>query len=250
VFEAEEDGADVLVLDSFTDAWSGNGGLLEYKSKVMADKPSVDNFQVWDYVNPKQNRLLDAVTRHSQMHTIVTFQAKVEYEREKIPGSNKTKPVAVGMGPSWRPGVVEYRFDFFGRMVEEEEGNHVLTWEKETRFLFQGKPCVNPDEEVGETLKAWAEQGVMQPFQFEPLHRGMLVERRKKNEWSTEQTSSLLGQFCLERFDEISSREQFLAVRQCLSLNPEKGLQQSQWLIDRQPELKSDAESFEDIGEF
>lgn len=105
---ARELGPDgVLVIDSLTHYWSGEGGTLD----IVDDASHRGNsFTGWKEGTPAQRAMLDAII-HAPCHVIVTMRSKMEYvlQEEVKNGRTITVPTKIGMKPEQRAGV-EYEF--------------------------------------------------------------------------------------------------------------------------------------------
>lgn len=150
--EAESLGYDVLIIDSFSHAWSGQGGILEMVDKKAAASRSKNSFTAWRDVTPEHNRLVDTIL-HSKMHIITCMRSKTAYEMQDD-GTGKKTPVKVGLAPIQREGV-EYEFTIvFDISVEK----HLAIASKDRTGLFNDFiDRLTPD--VGQQIKEWAESG-------------------------------------------------------------------------------------------
>lgn len=105
---AEELGPDgVLVIDSLTHYWNGEGGTLDVVDNASSRGNS---FTGWKEGTPAQRGMLDAII-HAPCHVIVTMRSKMEYllVEENRGGRTVQVPTKVGMAPEQRSGV-EYEF--------------------------------------------------------------------------------------------------------------------------------------------
>jgi hypothetical protein len=233
IYDAEDSGFDVLILDNFSEAWAGLKGLQEYHQSILNENKNVDSFQAWNFVNPLQRKLLDALTM-SRLHIVCTFQAKVEYERILRPDGKTAKLTAVGYGPVWRSGI-EGKFDFFGQIELE---NHELRWTKEMFHLFGGETFQCPTAELGARIKAWCDQGE-DGWEFKPTHRVRLIELLKKNQWSNQQVAELLEMYEISRFDEVKQYRHYQELRQILSLTAERGFERAEYFTQNKRPTQS-----------
>jgi hypothetical protein len=156
---AEQAGYNVLIIDSLSHAWAGQGGLFEEVDKRKAGQKN--QFTAWRDVTPQHNSLVDAILQ-SGCHIIVTMRTKTAYDFEKDQ-NGRLKPVKVGLAPVQRDGM-EYEFTV---VLDIEAEKHVATSSKDRTGLFDGKYFV-PTVETGQQLKAWLEQGVDAPQQAKP----------------------------------------------------------------------------------
>ena len=149
---AEQAGYDVLVVDSLTHAWAGQGGLLEEVDKRAASSSSKNSYAAWRDVTPMHNRLVDTILQ-SNLHMIVTMRSKTAYEMEKD-ANGKVAPVKKGMAPIQRDGL-EYEFTV---VLDLDNQKHVAEAGKDRTGLFDGKVFV-PTQETGKELIEWLDSG-------------------------------------------------------------------------------------------
>src|SRR5262249_23709234 len=91
---AVDDGYAVLVIDSFSHAWNGAGGVLEIVDKAGA-RYRDNKWAGWFEGRPAQNQLIQAIL-NADIDIIVTMRAKTEWLLEVNPSTNKSTPVAIG----------------------------------------------------------------------------------------------------------------------------------------------------------
>lgn len=168
IHAAEKAGYQVLIIDSLSHAWAGQGGLLEYVDK--ATQSLKNNFAAWREASPKHNALVDAMLQ-SSCHIIGTMRSKTAWEVQKDERSGKTKPVKVGLAPVQRDGL-EYEFT---SVLELSVDGHVATSSKDRTGLFDNQYFV-PGNETGQALKTWLEGGQEPPQNdvntgFETTHK-------------------------------------------------------------------------------
>lgn len=139
---AEEAGLEVVILDSITHAWAGEGGFLEKQGKI-ADK-SGNSWSAWRTVTPEHNRFIDAMLQ-SKIHVIATMRSKTEHVYE----GGKVKKL--GMAPVAREGM-EYEFS----VVFDMDQGHNATPTKDRTSIFDGQ-IFKPSPETGKKLLKWLE---------------------------------------------------------------------------------------------
>ena len=142
----------VLVVDSLTHAWAGEGGLLEEADTYSGE----DNWKKWGPIGKKQNKLLGAITS-SPLHIIATMRSKTEWMpqtavidgRTKITGINR-----VGTVPVQRKGV-EYEFGIFLTLDQY----HNLSVIKSDCTEIDRVEVLCPNESFMEPIIEWLETG-------------------------------------------------------------------------------------------
>lgn len=145
-------GYDVLIIDSLSHAWAGEGGALE-----MADKFKVkyrgNKFAAWGDVTPIQNQLVQTMLS-CPMHLIATMRSKMEYIQTKN-DKGETEIKKVGMAPIQRDGM-EYEFDIVGDM----DLDHNFIVSKTRCRALDGAIINKPGDELAKTIKDWLTDGV------------------------------------------------------------------------------------------
>lgn len=162
---AEQAAYDVIVIDSLSHFWEGEGGVLEVVDAVAARSNSKNKYVAWGVGTPLQRKMVDAIL-DADAHLILTMRSKMEYVQEKG-DDGKTRITRIGLAPVQRQGV-EYEFTVIGdldldhRMVISKSrcdviADLVIQPHGETAaaktfrdWLATGEPAVT--REVAETL--------------------------------------------------------------------------------------------------
>lgn len=145
---------DALVIDSWSHAWSGKDGILEYVDQKKKQARGND-FTVWGDATPKQNEMVEAILA-APMHVVVTMRSKMAYilEEQERGGRKVQVPRKVGMRPIQRDGV-EYEFD----VVADMDLDHNLMIAKTRCSILADVVVRKPTRDLGGTLRAWLEDG-------------------------------------------------------------------------------------------
>ena len=150
--QAEALGYEIIVIDSLSHAWAGEGGLLEQVDNIAAGSRSGNSYTAWRQVTPQHNKLIETML-NSPCHIIATMRSKTEYvivENDK----GKKEPRKVGLAPVQREGM-DYEFG----VVFDLGQNHMAAVSKDRTSLFDGKTFAI-SEQTGEILRQWLENGV------------------------------------------------------------------------------------------
>lgn len=159
--QAAQAGYDVLIIDSLTHAWAGEGGILEFVDK--ASQATKNNFAAWREASPKHNALVDALLG-APMHIIATIRSKTAWDVVKDEKTGKTRPVKIGLAPVQRDGL-EYEFT---TVLELSVDGHIATATKDRTGLFDGS-YFTPSEETGQMLATWLGGGQMSSPPLPPV---------------------------------------------------------------------------------
>lgn len=122
IHAAERGGYAVIVIDSLSHAWDGEGGALDLADNAAKRQKTPNSFTAWKEVTPLHRRMVDALLG-SPVHIIATMRSKMEYVQEKD-STGRTVIRKIGLAPVQRAGI-EYEFTLVGDM--DLEHNLVIT---------------------------------------------------------------------------------------------------------------------------
>lgn len=147
---AESMGFDILIIDSLSHAWVGEGGVLDIVTQAGGQFQ-----QGWNKGTPAQNSLVNAIIT-SKLHIIFTMRSKSEYVIETVTnkkGQSVQAPRKVGMAPVQRDGL-EYECTVYIEMSQD----HVGHFTKDNTKLFD-QDYIQPTKETGKKLIEWLNDG-------------------------------------------------------------------------------------------
>jgi hypothetical protein len=148
----EKNNVEIIILDSISHLWAGEGGLLEKQNMLTVKSKSGNSYTAWREVTPDHNRFVDKMLQ-CNAHVIATMRAKTDYVQDKD-DSGKTSIRKVGLKPIQRDGM-EYEFTVF---LDIEE-THRCTASKDRTGLLDGKIfTITP--KIGSDIMDWLETGV------------------------------------------------------------------------------------------
>ncbi len=142
---AEKAGYDVLIIDSISHAWAGEGGLLDKKTAL--DARGGNSYTNWATITPEQERFKARILQ-ADMHIICTMRSKQDYVLE-LNDKGKQAPKKVGLAPIQRDGM-EYEFT----TVLDIAMDHNAVASKDRTGLFDGQ-VFKPTKETGAKIMKW-----------------------------------------------------------------------------------------------
>jgi hypothetical protein len=145
---AVDEGFTVIVVDSLTHFWSGEGGILDEVDKIAKASKSGNSFAAWKQGSPLQATLIDTMLG-SPCHIIATMRSKTEWVLEQN-DKGRTVPRKVGLAPDQRKDV-DYEYDL---VLDLSRDGHVATASKDRTGMFDDRHEV-PSEAMGAELLAW-----------------------------------------------------------------------------------------------
>lgn len=148
---------DVLVIDSLSHAWEGQGGVLEMHGNITAASRSGNSYTAWRDVTPRHDELIRTVLAFPG-HIITTMRSKMEYLMVEGTNGKKAEIKRVGMAPIQRAGT-EYEFDLVLDM--SADGHFATASKKRMATLFNDGPF-KPTRETGELIRDWLGSGKAQ----------------------------------------------------------------------------------------
>lgn len=143
----EKGGMEVIIIDSATHVWKGEGGLLEYQNALGG------RYQDWAKTTPLYQKWLNAIL-HSSCHVITTMRKKQAYAMVQDGGRNKVEKQ--GMEDEIRDGF-DYEMTIAFEVVNDK---HMARVSKDRTRIFDGKPDFKISPETGKAIKEWCERGV------------------------------------------------------------------------------------------
>lgn len=148
---AVNNGYDVLIMDSVTHQWDGEGGILLRKNE-LDKRPGSNSYTNWNSFTPEHTQFVEKI-KQAPIHVIATMRSKQDYALEQ--GNNgKSKPVKLGFAPIQREG-----FDYEFTLVFDVQMDHKAVAIKNRTGLFGDKPLNLADEKVAKAIKGWLENG-------------------------------------------------------------------------------------------
>ncbi|MBF7147068.1 AAA family ATPase [Bacillus toyonensis] len=140
-------GAEVLIIDSLSHNWQGEGGIVETHGQM-----SGNSFQNWGKLSSETNNLIKTLTQNN-VHILATLRTKTEYVVEPD-GNGKMAPRKVGTKPVQKE---EMEYEFMLNFVIDID--HVAGTSKDNTQMFEGHPQ-KITAEIGRKLYQWLELGI------------------------------------------------------------------------------------------
>ncbi len=147
---AEEAGFEVLIIDSISHGWAGDGGLLA-KKEALDLKDSKGKFSNWGAITKEQESFKSAIL-HCKMHLICTMRSKQEYALQ-MNDKGKMEPVKMGLAPIQRDGI---EYEFTSILDMRAKGFAIAT--KDRTGLFNNE-YFTPSADTGKSLMTWLMEG-------------------------------------------------------------------------------------------
>lgn len=160
----EKENMEVVILDSISHEWQGEGGCLQIHEKLGG------RFQDWAKVTPRHQGFIDAILK-SKCHVITTVRSKIDYSMD-IGSNGKTKVVKHGLKPITREGL-DYEMTLFFELVND---NHLAIASKDRTGLFMGKPEFKIGKATGKKLKQWCQSNSLLSSSLKEIERCQTLE--------------------------------------------------------------------------
>jgi hypothetical protein len=154
---AERAGYPVLVIDSLSHAWEGEGGVLSLVDEASRRSSSGNSFAAWGVVTPRHRALVDAMLQ-AGLDVIATMRTKTEYVLEPD-DRGKLVPRRKGTRPVQREGL-EYEFDLVAEMAAD---SHDLAVVKSRCSAVADQVVERPDAGWFQPVIAWLVDGERAP---------------------------------------------------------------------------------------
>jgi hypothetical protein len=141
----ENAGMQVIIIDSISHEWEGQGGILEIHSNMLGN-----SFTNWSRLTPRHNDFINNILQ-SKCHIIATMRAKQDYVLSEKNG--KQVPEKVGLKGITREGT-----DYELTLVLEVDIKHQAKSSKDRTGLFDKMPEFTITEKTGERILRWCSQ--------------------------------------------------------------------------------------------
>jgi hypothetical protein len=153
---AAQNSYDVLIVDSLTQQWDGDGGILRRKEEK--DRSGGNSFTNWASFTPEHTGFMEFI-KQLPVHTICTMRTKQAYVLEKNDRGKET-PRKVGLDPIQRDGT-EYEYT----IVFDVNMAHRATTSKNRTTLFQtDDPIDLASPKVAGEIRDWLANGLPPEF--------------------------------------------------------------------------------------
>ena len=149
---AENAGYAVIVIDSLSHAWEGEGGALDMADDATKRQKTQNSYTAWREVTPVHRAMVDAILQ-SKCHVVVTMRSKMEYVQEKN-SDGRTVINKVGLAPIQRSGM-EYEFTIVGDM----DLDNTIVISKSRFEPFSGRVQKKPGIEFFKPFVDWLNSG-------------------------------------------------------------------------------------------
>jgi len=145
----EAAGMEVIIIDSISHEWEGQGGCLEINESLANAKYRGNSWSAWNETTPRHRKFIEAIIS-STAHVITTVRNKVD----TIMTEDK-KVKKVGIKEITREG---YEYEITVNFNIDRDTHKALPSKDNTR-LFEGKDPFVITAETGKELIAWMKSG-------------------------------------------------------------------------------------------
>jgi len=141
----ESQGFEVIIIDSISHEWEGQGGILDIHSNMVGN-----SFTNWSKVTPRHNSFIQSLLA-SPAHVIATVRTKTDYVLSEKNG--KTVPEKVGL-----KGITKEGLDYEFTLVLDIDIKHMAISSKDRTGIFMDQPPFIPSEKTGTRIRKWCEK--------------------------------------------------------------------------------------------
>lgn len=174
----KSNGCEVVIIDSLSHNWQGEGGIIETHANMTGN-----SFQNWGKLSTETTDLIKTLTRND-VHILCTLRTKTEYVVETN-DKGKQAPRKVGTKPMQKDEM-EYEF-----MINFSIGiDHLSETSKDNTRLFEGLQF-KIDETVGSKLYKWLELGVDVKGEEMKIRQGFIDSIRELEKLSDDHASKV-----------------------------------------------------------
>jgi hypothetical protein len=147
---AEDAGMEVIIVDSASHEWDGEGGCLQINEQLANTKFKGNTWAAWSQTTPRHQKFIYAITG-CKAHIITTARAKtdtIQTEDKKIK--------KVGLKEIQREG---YEYELTVNFNLDRDGNFAIASKDRTGMFINADPF-KITKKTGEDIKKWADDGL------------------------------------------------------------------------------------------
>ena len=148
--DCEEGGMEVIIIDSVTHEWDGEGGALQINQKLADTKFRGNTWAAWSETTPRHQKFIYAITM-SKCHIITTARAKTDTIQ-----TDDKKIKKVGLKEIQREG---YEYELTANFTIDRDSHYAIASKDRTGMFIDSDPFIITDE-VGKRMLAWANTGM------------------------------------------------------------------------------------------
>lgn len=163
----EDAGMEVIIIDSVSHEWEGEGGCLS-----IVDQHTNKFTSGWKEVTPRHNKFIQKILS-SPLHILTTSRRKQEYVLETN-DRGKQVPTKVGLKEVQRDG-----FEYELTLSFDIDISHYARVSKAIEGIDLGDIPFKIDKEVGKTLMTWANEGD-KPIEYKPAPSTLEPDPRRE----------------------------------------------------------------------
>ncbi len=142
------EGYKVIIIDSASHEWQGEGGILEIQSKMPGN-----SYVNWGKVKPRHKKFVDEMIK-SNAHIICCMRSKMKHEMSQEAGK-KTEIKKLGMGVQ---GDSDLEYEMTVALSLEQDTHIFDASSKDNTNLFEGRNDILTEQD-GVNLIKWANDG-------------------------------------------------------------------------------------------
>lgn len=201
---------DVLIVDSLSAAWNGEGGVLEMVDSLTQASTSKNSYMSWNKGTKEHNLLINKIL-NCPLHIICTLRSKTAYELIET-GKGGKAPKKIGLAPIQRDGI-DYEFSIVMDIARE---GHLTTVSKDRTGQFIEREPFLITKQTGIEMKEWLLSGKEVPLlatieQLQIIHQVLLGIGLKTPEKMLETVRNIIGR-PINNSKELSHSEAILII--------------------------------------
>ena len=189
----EKSGMEVIIIDSISAEWEGQGGILEIHGSMLGN-----SFTNWNKITPRHNAFVQKILQ-SSCHIIATIRTKQDYVLSEKNG--KYVPEKVGL-----KGVTRNGMDYELTVVLDIDIKHNATASKDRTGIFMDKPSWVITEKTGQRIMNWCQAGISIDEVNALINDAAVVEELRQIYVDYPLMRKEIEPLCKKRIEEIESQ--------------------------------------------
>ncbi len=203
-FAEQNEECGVLIIDSFSKEWAGEGGCLEIAQKLGGQYQ-----KAWRNVTPRHRALME-VLNSAKVNIIATMRGEDQYVMSTDEKTNKTNLEKIGLGAKQGK---DFEYEFSCTLSLDQKTNSAESF-KDNTHIFENMPPRKLTENDGMKIIEWANSDVAKAETANPTPQKPQATKNEENKKSKIPFNELKiksAQLCQEKMG-IKGKEEILKI--------------------------------------
>lgn len=202
-FAEQNEKCGVLIIDSFSKEWAGEGGCLDIAQKLGGQYQ-----KAWKNVTPRHRALMDVLV-DSKLNIIATMRGEDQYVMSTDEKTNKTNLEKVGLGAKQGK---DFEYEFTCTLALEQKTNSAESF-KDNTHIFENMPARKLTENDGVKIIEWANSDIAKAEVTNSKSQKPQIDKKEesKSRMPFDELKAKSAQLCQEKM-QVKGKDEILKI--------------------------------------